>query len=233
MKTILPSTAGDTEAERRECFIDVRGFTLIEMLVVFAVIAILAGLFLSKAAFSSDTKIRKRVQAELAGIETAIDAYKQKRGFYPPDNTNDFSKNPLYYELVGTVYTNAPVPLFRTLADDHDVSEDAVQKFFAEPTGKPSLTGFINCKTGPDVDDARNFYRDLKDSYFREQYPQSGAQDPKALRVLGLPMKGPNGFFCPWHYNSSRPTNNPSSYDLWVEVSVGGKSKIFGNWKNE
>jgi hypothetical protein len=37
----------------------------------------------------------------------------------------------------------------------------------------------------------------------------------------------------PWRYNSSNPTNNPGSYDLWVDVIIDGKTNRFGNWSKE
>jgi hypothetical protein len=52
------------------------------------------------------------------------------------------------------------------------------------------------------------------------------------LRALVVPYKGVAGAFNPWHYNSTSPTNNPESYDLWAEVVVAGKPVIIGNWKD-
>jgi hypothetical protein len=34
----------------------------------------------------------------------------------------------------------------------------------------------------------------------------------------------------PWRYNSSNPTNNPGSYDLWVQLSISGKTNLICNW---
>ena len=36
----------------------------------------------------------------------------------------------------------------------------------------------------------------------------------------------------PWRYNSSNPSNNPNSYDLWAEIRVGDETIIIGNWDN-
>ncbi len=47
--------------------------------------------------------------------------------------------------------------------------------------------------------------------------------------VPGLAYKGIN----PWRYNSSNPTNNPGTYDLWVDVIIDGKTNRFGNWSKE
>jgi hypothetical protein len=37
----------------------------------------------------------------------------------------------------------------------------------------------------------------------------------------------------PWRYNSSNPTNNPGSYDLWIQLVIGGKSNLICNWSKQ
>src|SRR5215471_8225365 len=83
---------------------DVRSaFTLIELLVVIAIMAILAALIIPITGAVTRAKLRSRTRAELRSIETAIEDYKTKKGFYPPDNPNNNSYlNQLYYELSGT-----------------------------------------------------------------------------------------------------------------------------------
>jgi hypothetical protein len=87
--------------------------------------------------------------------------------------------------------------------------------------------GFIN--SNAKADDAQNFFNYLKDNQFSTNvisaYPPA--------RVLGISIKGPSGDFCPYFYNSSNPTHNPNSYDLWVDVSLNGKTQTFGNWKKD
>src|SRR5687768_12996877 len=84
------------------------GFSLIEMLVVIAVIGILAAILLGALPAISDKKIRSSVRAELQRLTTAIEDYKAKHGFYPPDNPDTanaaraVAQPPLFYELVGT-----------------------------------------------------------------------------------------------------------------------------------
>src|SRR5436190_23175862 len=79
-----------------------RAFTLIEMLVVIAVIAILAGIIIGVLPAARNKAIRSSVNAEMRAIETAINSYKQKHNFFPPDNPKDHARPPLYYELTGT-----------------------------------------------------------------------------------------------------------------------------------
>jgi hypothetical protein len=37
----------------------------------------------------------------------------------------------------------------------------------------------------------------------------------------------------PIRYNSSSPTNNPNSYDLWIDVVIDGKTNRISNWSKE
>ena len=34
----------------------------------------------------------------------------------------------------------------------------------------------------------------------------------------------------PWRYVSSHPTNNPATYDLWVDLMIGGQTNRISNW---
>ena len=88
-----------------------RAFTLIEMLVVIAIIGILAALIVGGLSRSGGLKVRSRVKTELAGLEAAIGSYYKKHGFYPPGNENRLNgnvintgTNQLFYELTSTDY---------------------------------------------------------------------------------------------------------------------------------
>jgi hypothetical protein len=35
----------------------------------------------------------------------------------------------------------------------------------------------------------------------------------------------------PWQYVSTKPTNNPSGFDLWAMLPWGNTNRIIGNWK--
>ncbi|HKX62379.1 MAG TPA: type II secretion system protein [Verrucomicrobiae bacterium] len=67
----------------------------------------------------------------------------------------------------------------------------------------------------------QNFLSGLKSS----QYEQI-LNKPGAYRLIYAYGK------VPWSYNSTNPTNNPGSFDLWVELEIAGKKEIVGNWKN-
>jgi prepilin-type N-terminal cleavage/methylation domain-containing protein len=64
------------------------GFTLVELLVVVAIIAILAGLITVAASRAIVTARVATIRTEINQLETALELYKQKYGEYPPDFTN-------------------------------------------------------------------------------------------------------------------------------------------------
>jgi general secretion pathway protein G len=71
-----------------------KGFTLIEMLVVIAVMSILAGMVFPITKAVSRNKVRARARAEMALLQTAIEAYKLKLGFYPPTTGTQTPREP-------------------------------------------------------------------------------------------------------------------------------------------
>lgn len=70
-----------TPASRRA---DRRGFTLTELLVVIAIIAVLASLVSVGVMRALDTARQTRIATELNMLDTALKAYKDKFGDYPP-----------------------------------------------------------------------------------------------------------------------------------------------------
>jgi type II secretory pathway pseudopilin PulG len=205
------------------------------MLVVIAVIVILAGLLLGALPAITDKKIRSSVRAELKMLTTKIEAYKDKHGFYPPDNTNNIAQPPLFYELVGTsVRDNTFYPLNGAL----ELTQPQIENNFA------GMQGFMN--SSPDASEVKNFYTTAKTNshYARSPFAVGGAP----VMVLRVPAKGPKNPAVPateevntWKYIVGKadrnakvyPTNNPNTFDLWAEVIIRGKTNVIGNWKEE
>ena len=202
-------------------------FTLIELLVVIAVIAILASLIFPITAGLKRKRLIAVAQTELAQIETAIEAYKASRGHYPPDNPDDPKLNQLYFELLGATNNGTSF----VTKDGGQVAVGALNTAFG-----PKVLGLVNVsKTGnaDDVSAATSFLTQLKPG-------QTGtlSTGPKVLTCSILwdqpaspPISGgvPVGMN-PWRYVSSTPTNNPGSYDLWVDILIAGKTNRISNW---
>ena len=82
------------------------GFTLIELMIVIAIIAILASLVLSTAGYVQKKGARSRAEAEIAAVGAALESYKADNGDYP-SNANSASSIALVTNLMpssGKVY---------------------------------------------------------------------------------------------------------------------------------
>ena len=216
-------------------------FTLIEMLVVIAIMGILAALIFPVTAAVNKQKILGVAKTELAKVESAIEAYKAKTGSYPPDNTLAAANgtlyyppyvNQLYYELVGTTFD--PIAAKFT-------SKDGISTIPAANV-KPlfGVDGFINASQGAGGDEGPktdNFFKTIKPT-------QIGTLVDGTTKILvcsitwpnpGSPPYYPAGVanLNPWRYVSSSPTNNTRGFDLWVDVIVGGKTNRICNWSRD
>ena len=206
-----------------------RGFTLIELLVVIAIIALLAGMIFPVMGIVNRIKIRSKARAELQDVVMAINSYKDKLGHYPPDNPLNHALNPLYFELLGTTLKGTT---FTTLDGTGQIDQGQVSTVFGA-----GLTGFINCTQGAGDEGrpAMPFLRNLKPG-------QSGTNPaPVAVRILTCSVPWPDTTtsripgttLIPICYNSSSPTNNPNSYELWLDVVISGKTNRICNWSRD
>src|SRR5688500_16284323 len=157
-----------------------RGFTLIEMLVVIGVIAILAGIIIGALPAARNKAIRSRVIAEMKQLELAINNYKAKHNFFPPDNVNDFAKSSLFYELTGV--TNNAVNGVETYwskfaSGDPPLTQNDLQNLF-------NVGGILNTAKAEDEASAPNFFQSLKASQLRDM---PAANNAPAYKVFVAP----------------------------------------------
>jgi prepilin-type N-terminal cleavage/methylation domain-containing protein len=226
-----------------------RAFSLIEMLVVIAIIGLLAAMIIPLSAYLSGKARVNMAMAEMGNVETALASYKVKRGTYPPDNPANPAVNMLFYELTGTTYSsppNAPATsfIFQRLHGGENVSRAMLQAIFGLGVGGFVNSSFVvNPKDNAQLQEAevRDFFTQLKPKEYLE-ISTTGQPTGPVLAVLGLQgVDGPlmltspttGNRINPWRYNSSNPTNNPGAYDLWIDVTVGGKIKRICNWSRE
>jgi prepilin-type N-terminal cleavage/methylation domain-containing protein len=229
--------AATVEGRRHES-----AFTLIELIVVIAIIGILAGLIIPVVGVVNARKQISTAQTQLKGIEAAIDGYKTKLGYYPPDNPNNPALNQLYFELLGTTNNGAGNPnptLWVTMDGSAQIGTSTTPNILTEF----SVTGFANTSTRARSDDqgaaASTFLNNLKSD-------EIGMPDPNNANVKilvcsvtwppnltgVLPLPAPQSLN-PWRYVSTHPTNNTASYDLWVDIVIHGKTNRISNWSTQ
>ena len=206
-------------------------FTLIELLTVIAIIGVLAGMLIVVLGSLQKQKFTSAAKAELGELETAIDSYHATYGVYPPSTSNNVLTNQLYYELSGTAANNiGGVPGYTNLDGTSEITTNTIGAAFG-------TIGFVNCtKASANSEDtvvAKNFLVNLKSkqigtisiggSWISNLVTSVGGPDPD-YKPLGVADVNP------FRYNSSNPTNNPGTYDLWVDLSIGHKTNRISNW---
>jgi len=217
----------------------INAFTLVEVLTVIAIIAVIAALILPVASAVKRHAAMQTAQTEMAQIETAIERYHSAYGFYPPGNARTANNlrsaltNQLYYELVGTTNVAAPgvSPIYAPLDNpSHQLSAAQVSAAFG-------VAGFMNCnKPGGDesASRAQNFFPDLK-------LNQMGTINTNGISITNLvtSVGGPDSDYQPLGVLDMNPwryvypgTNNPGSYDLWVQLKLAGQTNLICNWNN-
>lgn len=221
-------------------------FTLIELLTVISIIGVLAAIGVGMSGVASRRSKETQVKAQLNNLITAIESYKSDFNQYPPDNhvglmNRSAALNPLFYELVGTV-SKSQGREYHTPDRTETLSSTEIQAAF-------NVRGFVNSTEG--TEKPKNYLPNMKSSQWRE-FSVEGAND---VELLVTPIEWPSALANqhplsgrlvdsqgrplrtqlranPWRYVSTRPTNNPASFDLWAEVHIGKERRVFGNWKD-
>lgn len=204
------------------------GFTLIELLVVIAIIGVLVALVGSSIEAAGAKAKIETARAELGQIESAINDYRTDLGFFPPDNPNGPLINPLYFELLGTTNDGTT---YVTLDGSGQISDanGAMTSTFGRQ-------GFANSGRQAHSSDEHGAPTSFLSHLRRNQIGEAATINP-GIKILacsvewsGRPALIPGTTLNPWRYISSHPTNNPSSYDLWVDLVLGNKTYQVNNW---
>ena len=92
-------------------------FTVVELLIVIAIILVLAGLILATSGYVQAKGKRSRAEAEIAALSAALENYKADSGIYPRDSVTD-NLDPTTASLSN--YDPASLKLYEYLSGDSD-----------------------------------------------------------------------------------------------------------------
>jgi len=233
MKTISENMIPKNEMPARRA----GGFTLIELLVVISIISVLATFTIVALKGVSKAKKISTARAELEQVQAALEDYYAKNHVYPPGNQNAASVysatqdrraqfNQLYYELSGVTINGGN---FVTLDGTASIPVAQVNPAYG-------VAGFLNCSkgSGEDASPAVNCLHKLTTS----QYYYPVTNNVTALTtVLVTSVNGPDDNYQPVGLVGINPiryvypgVNNPSGYDLWVQLVISGKTNLVCNW---
>ena len=226
MKTISKNLTDSISLPSRR-----RAFTLIELLVVISIIGVIAGLTLGVAKAVGKTRKIAVAKGELAQIQIALESYKAKYGVYPPGNEFGEPKlNQLYYELSGTVTNGLN---YVTLDGSANIPIVSVPKAY-------KVGGFLNCSKGGGEDRAaaENFLRHgLRSQQVYYPVTNNSGNFNVPTTILVTSVGGPDDNYLPLNATGLNPirylypgTNNPSGYDLWVQLQINNTKYLICNW---
>ena len=213
-------------------------FTLIELLIVIAIIAIIAALLFPVVGTAIIHSRLQHATSEMHQLETAIDSYHARYGFYPPGNALASGSNlypartnQLYYELCGTTSDSAG-SIFTNLDDSGYLPSAKIQQYFG-------VSGFMNVTkgTGDDAKTAEDFLPGLRPTQIASNgdvfvISTSANSDGGYAPLSGFSTRAGVNVPNPWRYLYPG-INNPNSYDLWVQIFAGGKTNLICNWKEQ
>jgi len=214
-------------------------FTLIEMLVVIAIIGIIAAMVVNMNSGAKAAQRKAQVVGEKQSLTLMIDNYQSKLNFYPPDNgelanpdkasptwyaanyEGWTAANPLLYELTGAT-NNYPNTGFIQLFDGTNIDSGTYSNMF----GRAAVNN-------GNADEPHDFFNPGPQPKEYTNYTAS-----PALKGLLVPVALTNDptIHNFWHYDSSSTNrHNLQSYDLWAEyisATKGGSNIITtnGNW---
>ena len=217
-----------------------RAFTLVELLIVIAIIGVLAAFTVVAVSTIKKKQTISTAQKELAQIESALEDYKAKYGVYPPANQHppgDYAApfdraqfSQLYYELSGVTHDTANQS-YTTLDGATTIKETEYKSAYG-------VGGVVNSTkgSGEDVTSAKNFLSGLKSNQLFDQVTNSGVRTTEIITTVG----GPDSTYKPLLASSLNPfryiypgTNNPNSYDLWVQLVIKGRTNLICNWSKQ
>ena len=196
----------------RRCELHNSGVTLIEMIVVVAVIVILAGLVLSTVGYVQKKAARSRAETEIAALSAACESYKADNGIYPRDTANNTTDN-----LAALTASPTPDPS-PTSYDPNDPRYSAASSYlYSKLSGNPSgdrstytqrsyLQFKLNMLSPPGGTGTVTAIRDP----FGNSYGYSTAQQAD-------PSKGFNPTFDLWSTAGTNNSTNAAYEKAWVK----------------
>jgi type II secretory pathway pseudopilin PulG len=190
-------------------------FTLIELIVVIAIIIILAGLILSTVGYVQKKGALSRAETEIAAMSAACESYKADNGIYPRGQSTSAPPTgiPLYTVDAQTAndpsdYQSATLFLYKQLSGDTGAN-------FQPPAGAKSYFAFKPQM----LDGTRDTNGNLTSvSYIRDPFGNSYGYSTAYQADLEAGVSPPRGY-------------NPT-FDLWSTASdtTGNRLQWVKNW---
>jgi len=159
------------------------GFTLVELLVVMAIIAILMGLLVPTINAVRTYLLKVRTEATIQGLSTALDQYKLVYHAYPPDQhpSLDLSSESLVYYLSGggLYWTSSSPAAYRWRHPIYNTTDD--------DAGRKSLPHFMQFRGRTLQDTDGDMAPELMDPWQKNFIYNAGTSIDGSYNQFGAP----------------------------------------------
>jgi prepilin-type N-terminal cleavage/methylation domain-containing protein len=205
------------------------GFTLIEMVIVIAIILLLAGLVIGIANYAMRKAAKERVLTEIKSISGAIEAYRIDNGTVPQNSDTDLLDARIHFDAVGgssgDYYRKASLYLYQTLSGDLEPAN--------APDGKPE-TGNRSYYT---FERCLNVARTPTGEITRVNFVQDPFGSSYGYSTAGLKLETEYRKELRSNQQAPRPADrkgfNATNFDLWSTTGAttqDGQAKWVKNW---
>jgi type II secretory pathway pseudopilin PulG len=176
-------------------------FTVVELLIVMAIILTLAGLILATSSYVQKKGARSRAEAEIAAMSAALENYKADNGIYPRNSDTD---------IINAKAGTTPSP---NTPDEYTKSTLYVYQM---------LTGDIDGNRTIDATETSK-------SYFQFKPNQLGPTDQSsAVIMIRDPFGNSYGYSTAYQADPIKGYN--PTFDLWSTANESDSSRWIKNW---
>jgi prepilin-type N-terminal cleavage/methylation domain-containing protein len=202
-----------------------RGFTLVEMITVVAVIVILAGLVISVSGLVTQQANKKRADGEIRTITNQLDSYKRDNGTYPRSDETDKLDPRVDVSPTSKKYIEANLIMYSAITGDFEPKD--------EPDGKPDKDAkvYFTFTRGQ-----LNFTKDATGNPGRIRYVADPWGNPYGYSTAGAKLEEDYRKQVRKDPKTARPTSLQgynSTFDLWSTAgatTLTNKSKWVHSW---
>ena len=175
-----------------------RAFTIVELLVVMAIILVLAGLVLGTSSYVHNKGARSRAEAEIAALSAALENYKADNGAYPGATATD-TLDPKA-AIDSTAYQASTLALYKMISGDPSGNRQS------DPT-KTAYFAFKSNQLAP-TDETQNV------QYIKDPFGNSYGYSTKSQAdvAAGNPPGGYNPTFDLWSTAGATAGNDQSKW---------------------
>jgi len=207
-----------------------KGFTLIEMITVVAIMILLAGLVISTAGWANRKAALERATNEMKAIGTGIDAYKIDNGTVPQNSDTDLLDPRIHFAASGSTsgsyYQKASRYMYSALTGDLEPAD--------KPDGKPE----VGTKAYYDFSRAQlNAKRDGSGAVTEIYYIADPFGNAYGYSTAGLSSELDYRKQVQRNPTYARPADkkgyNTATYDMWstgAATTQDGQAKWVKNW---